>query len=43
VRDPITGKVRLLTFRVKPRSLAHLMQILAQIDAQYPRRERYDA
>ena len=43
MRDPITGKVRLLAFRVKARSSAHLIEILARIDAQYPRRERYDA
>lgn len=41
--DPITGKIRILIFRVKVRDNAHLKQVLTDINAQYPRRERYDA
>lgn len=43
MRDHTTGKVRVFTFHVKARDHTDLMQILARIDAQYPRRERYDA
>jgi len=37
MRDPDSGKFRLLQFIVEVRDLVHLREVLKDIDARYPR------